>query len=200
MLVAAVRQRYLTDMLDVTEVKPEKPRPLRRIEYDRMVELGMFADERLELLQGVIVTMSPQGSRHAAAVRKLNQRLTLALTGRAFVQVQSPIALDEYSEPEPDIAVVAIADYDRELPKTALLIVEVADSSLQKDRHVKGRLYAAAPIPEYWIINLEQNLVEVWRTPQDGTYTVREERRRGEHITIAEFSDVVIAVDEILPR
>ncbi|MBI3178215.1 MAG: Uma2 family endonuclease [Deltaproteobacteria bacterium] len=179
---------------------PERPRPLRRVEYEKMVELGLFDDERLELIEGVIVTMSPQGSRHAAAVRKLNHRLTLALSGRAFVQVQSPIALDEHSEPEPDVAVVPMGDYDRELPKTALLIVEVADSSLQKDRQVKSRLYAGAAIPEYWIVDLEQDVVEVWRAPRAGIFTVREERRRGDLIALDRFPDVSIAVDEILPR
>ncbi len=187
-------------MLDVTKITPEKPRPLRRGEYEAMVELGLFEDERLELIEGVIVTMSPQGSRHAAAVRKLNHYLTLALAGRAFVQVQSPLALDEYSEPEPDLAVVPIADYDRELPKTALLIIEVADSSRQKDRLVKSRLYASAGIPEYWIVDLENDLVEVFRAPVGERYTFVQTRRRGEQLDVEHASDVVLPVDDIMPR
>src|SRR5450432_3867156 len=133
---------------------PEIIRPLRRTEYDQLVTLGAFRGEKIELLEGVLVAMSPIGPPHSSSVQRLNALLVLALVGRAVVRPQLPFAALEFSEPEPDLAVVPLGDYDVEHPAEADLIIEVAESSLAIDRGKKLRLYAACAVPEYWIVNL----------------------------------------------
>ena len=135
-------------------VPPDRVRRLQRAEYDRMVGFGMFRGEKIELLQGRLVTMSPQGKPHAFSVTRLNRLLVRALGDRAEVRVQAPFGASAESEPEPDIAVVLPGDYLDEHPRRALLLIEVAESSLQDDRRIKGPMYAAAGVPEYWIVDL----------------------------------------------
>ena len=105
-------------------------RPLRRVEYDQLVQLGAFKDERIELLEGALVAMSPIGTAHCSSVRKLNELLVLALHGRATVSCQLPFAALEFSEPEPDFAILPLSDYDADHPSEAYLIIEVSESSL----------------------------------------------------------------------
>jgi Uma2 family endonuclease len=187
---------YPTGMLDVTMIPPETIRPLSRAEYDRMVALGWFEDERIELLHGVLVRMSPQGPRHVSITRRLNRLLMQAIGERADVQIQGPLALTDDSEPEPDVALIPFG-YDDELPATAYLVIEVADSSLSKDRGVKARLYAASGIPEYWIVNVVDRSVEVYRDARDGAYRDVRACRSVDTITVTAFPDIEIAVDEI---
>jgi Uma2 family endonuclease len=182
-------------MLDVTMIPPETIRPLLRAEYDRMVALGWFEDERIELLHGVLVRMSPQGPRHVSITRNLIELLVPVLRKRAQVQSQAPLALTDDSEPEPDVALVP-REYD-ELPATAYLVIEVADSSLSKDRGVKARLYATAGILEYWIVNVVDRSVEVYREARDGAYRGVSVCRSGDTMTVTAFPDIEIAVDEI---
>jgi len=139
-----------------------------REEYDRMIDAGIFApSERVELIAGEIIAMSPQKSGHATAVRLSEEALRADFGIGYYVRVQMPIALDPYSEPEPDVAVVpgSARDYRDAHPTTALLIVEVADSSLTFDREQKGSLYARAGIADYWIMNLPEGRLEVYRDP-----------------------------------
>ena len=185
-------------MVEVEDLAPERIRPLRRVEYERMVELGLFEDERIELLAGVLVEMSPQGVPHAHAVRYLTELFILALRGRATVGPQLPFALDDESEPEPDLVVSPRADYRREHPSRALLLVEVAESSVRKDRRIKGRLYARAEVPEYWLVNLVDEIVEVHRDPEAGRYRTITQVGRGESLAPLAFPDIVLRVDEIL--
>src|SRR6478609_3237817 len=105
-------------------------RPLRRAEYDQLIALGAFEDEKIELLDGEMVAMSPIGTAHGSAVQKLNELLVVALHGRAVVRCQSPFAASELSEPEPDFTVVSPGDYLDDHPGQAHLIIEVAESSL----------------------------------------------------------------------
>jgi Uma2 family endonuclease len=172
----------------------------RRSEYERMGELGIFGQSRVELLYGMVVTMSPQGSVHAHAVRRLNMILAPALQGRAEVQVQLPLALSDDSEPEPDVSVVAPGDYLDELPRTASLVVEAANDSLQHDRTVKGRLYAEAGIPEYWLVDLERKRVERYLAPSAGVYTQLTTHGPDETLSPLAFPDVRVPLAEILPR
>jgi Uma2 family endonuclease len=174
-------------------------RPLRRDEYDRMVDLGMFQDERIELIEGLLVQMSPQGAPHAHAVRQLTRIFGSGLRERALLQVQSPWAATDDSEPEPDIAIVPLGDYSTTHPDRALLVVEVADESLRKDRLVKVRLYARAGVPEYWIVNLPQRTVEVYRLPGPEGYAEVTSRGPEQTISPGAFPDVVIAVGELVP-
>jgi Uma2 family endonuclease len=140
-----------------------------RDEYHRLGEQGFFApDERVELLDGEIYTVSPQGTRHASVVVKVGYALGGVFRPPGFhVRPQVPIAPDEKSEPEPDASVVPGTpdDYMTDHPRVLLLIVEVADSSLSHDRHIKGPIYARAGVLDYWVVNLVDDLVEVYRDP-----------------------------------
>ena len=139
----------------------------RRVEYERLVDLGLFVGERLELLDGVLVVREPQGSPHAAIVAQIGQVLAEAFGAGWHPRLHSPLALGEDSEPEPDLAVVAgrPLDYVVAHPTTAALVVEVADSSLRLDRRFKAAVYARASLPEYWIVNLADRALEVHREP-----------------------------------
>jgi Uma2 family endonuclease len=139
-----------------------------RLEYERLVDLGAFRpDERLELVGGALIVREPQGGPHATAVGLAEDALREAFGAGWTVRAQSPIALDEDSEPEPDIAVVpgSRRDYRRDHPSHPVLIVEVADSSLPLDRREKASLYARAGIADYWIVDLVDNVLEVHREP-----------------------------------
>jgi Uma2 family endonuclease len=173
-------------------------RPLRRAEYDQLVALGAFQDERIELLEGALVAMSPIGAPHNFVVQKLTRLLVLALEGRAAVRCQGSFAALEFSEPEPDFAVVPLADYDTDHPSEAFLIIEVADSSLAMDRGKKLRLYASCNIPEYWVVNLPERCIEVYTSPSPGAYGHVQRYERGQSIRPLAFSDVSFAVSDVL--
>jgi Uma2 family endonuclease len=173
-------------------------RPLRRVEYDQLVALGAFQDEKIELLDGALVTMSPIGVPHCSAVQKLNTLLVLALVGRAAVRPQLAFAALEFSEPEPDLAVVPLGDYDTEHPAQAHLIIEVADSSLDTDRGKKLRLYAACGVPEYWIVNLVDRCIEVYTGVAAGSYSRTDTFVRGQSIRPGAFPDVELHVADVL--
>lgn len=176
----------------------EVVRPLRRVEYDQLVALGVFQDERVELLEGVIVQMSPIGPPHNATVQRLTELLVLALHGRAGVRCQSSFAALEFSEPEPDFTVVPLGDYDADHPSTAHLVIEVAESSLALDRGKKLRLYASCAVPEYWVVNLAERCIEVYTSPSPGAYAHVERFERGQSIRLLAFNDVSFAVSDIL--
>ena len=138
-----------------------------RAEYDRMVEIGLLTeDDRVELVDGAILTMSPHNGPHATAIDLGNEALRAAFAERGHVRVQLPLSLDALSEPEPDLAVVegGFRDYLDDHPASALLVVEVADTTLRFARR-KGGLYARAGIREYWIVNLADRCLEVHRGP-----------------------------------
>lgn len=162
-----------------------------------MVELGALADQRVELIRGQIVAMSPQGPPHSSAVRRLNKLLTIALRNHADVQIQAPLAVADDSEPEPDVAVIEPGDYRSEHPTSALLVIEVADSSLVKDRHDKALLYAEAGIPEYWIVNVVEQTVEVYLHPEAGTYRTVVTRSRRDILRPTRLPMIEIALADI---
>jgi Uma2 family endonuclease len=179
-------------------VASERLRLLRRVEYDWMVGQGFFETEKVELLDGVIVEMSPQGTRHAATVQRLNPLFVLALRGRAAVRVQSPFVASDISEPEPDIAIVPPGDYDASHPSQAFLLVEVAESSINRDRRVKTRVYAAAGVPEYWLVDVASGTIEIRTQPTAGGYSQVRIARSGESIRLQAFPDVEIAVSDVV--
>ena len=147
---------------------PLRQRPIKRVEYERLTEQGFFdSDERLELLDGLLVVREPQHAPHATAVKLAAQALRDAFGPGWLVEGQFPIALDDMSEPEPDVAVVpgTARDYRASHPARPVLILEVAESSLAKDRGVKLALYARAGIADYWLVNLIERVVEVYREP-----------------------------------
>jgi Uma2 family endonuclease len=181
------------------DVWPERIRPLRRVEYDALIEQGLLEDSRVELLLGTLVEMTPQGPLHANVIRRLVEQLLPAVSGRAHVRVQSPLALSDDSEPEPDVAVVPAADYDAAHPSSALLVIEVSETSLVKDRGIKAALYATTGIPEFWLVNLAEQVVEVHSHPLAGRYTDVQRVDRSAQLTLAGFPSVSISVADLLP-
>jgi Uma2 family endonuclease len=163
-----------------------------------MVDEGFFEDERIELLDGVIIEMTPQGTRHAGTVQRLTDRLAALLGDRASLRVQLPFAASDTSEPEPDLAVVAPGDYDLTHPAQALLVIEVADSSLNKDRHVKAQIYAAAGVPEYWLVDVSTGVIEVRTQPAADGYAQIRSVRAGDRIVPCAWPDLEIAVSDIV--
>jgi Uma2 family endonuclease len=141
---------------------------MTRARYDRLIDVGIFGPEdRVELLDGLLVAREPQGERHATVVALVRAALERAFGRRYHIREEKPVALDERSEPEPDIVVVpgGPRDYLTAHPSRPVLIVEVADTSLKLDRLRKGGLYARAGIAEYWIVNLVDEVLEVYREP-----------------------------------
>ena len=145
-------------------------------EYHRMIEAGTLGeDDRVQLIAGAIVAMTPQGPAHALAIQNLTHLVARGLAADLALRPQLPLTLPDDSEPEPDLAVVRLADArSREHhPRTALFVVEVAGDSLRLDRQAKAALYARAGIPEYWIVNLAESTVEVHRDPDPETGAYR---------------------------
>jgi hypothetical protein len=179
------------------------PRLFTVDEYHRMAEAGILSeDERVELIEGEVVEMSPVGSRHVACVNRLTWLLSRRSGDEAIVSVQNPIRLSEYSEPEPDLALLRPrSDFYAEVlpgPADTLLVVEVMETSGEYDREKKLPLYAEAGIPEVWLVDLAGECIEVYRQPGPDGYREVETKRRGEKLAPRTFPDVELAVDEIL--
>lgn len=159
-------------VLPPDDLEPERIRPLSRREYDQLVELGVFKDEHLELLRGMLVTMSPQGKVHAGLTAWLAQQLTLKTDGGCDVRAHSPVAADDFSEPEPDVAVARRRTrYTHPEAHDVLLLIEVSELSVRKDRRIKLEIYAEAGVPEYWIFDLQARAIDVYTQPVNGRYT-----------------------------
>jgi Uma2 family endonuclease len=145
-----------------------KTRRWRRVEYERLIECGIFrTGDPVELLGGDLVVAEPQGSGHFAAVRAVEEALRAAFGTGWEIRAQGPLALDDESEPEPDVAVVrgSFRDYVAGHPSRPVLVVEISESSLALDREHKGSLYARAGLADYWILNLVERILEVRRLP-----------------------------------
>lgn len=175
-----------------------------RREYERLAAKGFFPPgKRVELIEGVIYDMSPQNSLHATAVQLAQEALRTVFPPAAgyAIRGQLPLALGEDSEPEPDVAVVlgGIRDYREDHPTTALLIVEVADSSLLHDRKRKVPLYARHEIPETWLLNLPRKALEVYRNPVNGVYQARKVLRAGDAISPVSRPEAAVAIVDLLP-
>jgi Uma2 family endonuclease len=139
----------------------------QRAEYDRLVDLGMFQGEPIELIGGQLVVAEPQGAYHASAVTAVDYALRAVLPPGWIVRLHAPVSLDDESEPEPDLAVVPgrPGDYQHSHPTRPSLVIEVAESSVAFDRDQKGSLYARAGITDYWLVNLADRVLEVYREP-----------------------------------
>jgi hypothetical protein len=178
-------------------------RRFTREEYYRMAEVGILTqNDRVELILGEIVTMAPQGRRHRAFVDNLTQLLATKLAGRAIVSVQMPLVLSRDTEPEPDIQILrkrSVPYKEREASaEDALLVIEVAETSLAYDRSTKLQLYAVAGIPEYWVVDCVAETVEVHRMPGPEGY--RDIARiAGRRATVAPqaLPDVVLRLEEV---
>lgn len=172
-------------------------------EYHRMAVAGILSeDDRVELIDGEIVRMSPIGSRHAACVDRLNALLGRRLGKRAIVRVQNPIVLGRRSEPQPDLVVLRPrADFyaaQHPGPADVLLLVEVADTSGGYDRGTKLPLYARWGIPEVWIVDVGREVVEAYRGPALRSYRTRAEMGRGRRVSAAVIPRLALRVNDIL--
>lgn len=172
-------------------------------EFERMGEAGVFTkDARLELIEGEIIEMSPIGSRHAACVNFLNRFFNRSVGDIALISMQNPIRLDDFSEPQPDLALLRLRDdfYRDALPTPAdvLLIIEVADTTLAYDRQVKMPLYAKAGIEEAWIVNLPEDRIEIYTGLADGAYQTNINLRRGEEARAQTIASLAVSVADVL--
>ncbi len=182
-----------------------QPEPLFTAErYFALVDEGVLQpDDRVELLEGVIVAMPPQSAPHAGYVSLVAHRLGELVGDRATLRSQSSLPLGSRSVPEPDVAVVpgSHLDYLQHHPTSALLVVEVAVTSLPQDRLTKAAIYAAAGIPEYWIVNLRDHALEILRDPDQRLrlYTSRRTAEPEEVVSLAALPEVRVPVASILP-
>jgi Uma2 family endonuclease len=172
-------------------------------EYHQMAQAGILhEDHRVELIEGEIVQMASIGSRHAACVDRLTQLFVMRVAGRAIVRVQNPILLNEYSEPQPALALLRPRpDFyaaAHPWPQDILLVVEVADTSAGIDRAAKIPLYARTGITEIWLVDLQEGRVEVHRQPTLQGYQLVQYLGRGNSLALEAFPDLTLAVDDIL--
>jgi len=172
-------------------------------EYERMVEAGILTEnDRVELVDGEIVNMAAKGSHHSACLNRIMDLFYRFARPKAIVRVQDPVRLSDYSEPEPDLALVRLRDdlYENAHPRPddVYLLVEVSDSTLAYDRGVKLDIYARAGIKEVWIVNLPNEVIEVYARPGGGNYRDMREARRGEAIEVRELPGLAFGVNDIL--
>jgi Uma2 family endonuclease len=187
-------------MFELSTIAPDKLRTWTRAEYDRMVEAGHFEDEKIELLYGALVEMSPQGIGHNNFIRFLTNLLVPLVAGKALVQVQAALAVSDDSEPEPDLAIVADQDYVTDHPQTAFLVIEVSASSLKKDLGLKRQLYAETNIPEYWVVDVDAERIVVHTNPAAGDYTKVREARGAEVLELVALPGVSIRAEQAFSR
>lgn len=172
-------------------------------DYERMGQVGIFSeDERLELVCGEIIQMSRIGERHAACVAFLTQLITLRLRLSALVWAQNPIVLDDYSEPQPDLAVLKPRgdnySNSKPTPGDVLLVTEVSDTTLEYDRKVKIPLYAAVVIPEAWLVNIPEERIEVYSDPAGGEYRTARSYARGKRLQSHTLAPLRVSVSKVL--
>ena len=183
----------------------DKPWRFTVDDYYAMAEAGILThDERVELINGEIIPMSPIGSRHAYSVNWITRLLITLLGERAWVSSQNPLHLNGQAEPEPDVLLLRWRDdayvSDHPGPDDVLLLIEVADTSLDRDRGVKLSMYAEAGIPETWIVNIPERSVEAHTDPLNGIYTHSRVYSSDETVSPIAFPDVSLRVGEILPE
>jgi Uma2 family endonuclease len=179
-------------------------RPLTSVEYYQMMESGIIGEgERVELILGQIFTMAAKGTRHTVSTTRLITELPMLLHRRAIVRCQEPITLPNNSEPEPDIAIVKLRSDDyvnsHPSPVDIILVIEVADSTIKFDREIKAPLYAAAGISEYWIVNLIDDRLEIYRQPEGNLYTSIEIITPPRSISLPQFPEILLNIGDFFP-
>jgi len=173
-----------------------------RVEYERLIDRGAFMpDDRIELIDGLLVVAEPQSAYHYTAIGLVVRALTRAFGEGWTIRSQGPIALDESSEPEPDVAVVRgdLADYAAAHPTDPVLVVEVTLTNPAMDRRYKSSLYARAGRPEYWLLNLVDTQLEVYRDPSPAGYASRCVLKAGDRVSPLHTPAASIPIDDLLP-
>ncbi len=178
-------------------------RLLNTSEYEQMIAAGIFTeDDRVELLEGVIVEMRPKSAMHAALTEDANDYFKDRLKAKAVVRSQNPILLSDLSEPEPDIVIVTPPKekYYTRHPASSdvLLAMEIADSSIRLDRRTKGHLYARAGIAQYLILNVSEMEIEDYREPGADGYRHKQTYREGQEFSLVAFPDIKVKVNDLL--
>nr|WP_242024406.1 Uma2 family endonuclease [Trichocoleus sp. FACHB-591] len=168
-----------------------------------MVEAGILPeDDRVELLEGEIIDLSPISSRHAACVNRLNYLFHDRLRDRVIVAAQNPVELSDRLEPQPDVALLQprpdFYEAGHPQPQDILLLVEVADTTVEFDREIKIPLYAKSGVREVWLVDLNENAIAVYREPSLRGYDQVQQLQRGQELTVQALTDVSLAVDEVL--
>ena len=180
---------------------------LRRLftvdQYYKMLEAGVFSEnERVELIRGEIIKMSPIGIHHSACVKRLNKLFILRLAETVTVGIQDPVRLNDNSEPQPDVSLLErrpdFYETQHPQPENVFLLIEVSDTTIKYDREVKVPLYAENNIVEVWLVNLTEECLEVYRQPKANGYEIVQTFQRGENLTIQALPNVTFTVDEIL--
>ena len=179
-------------------------RQLTSTEYYGMMESGIIREgEKVELILGQIFTMAAKGTRHTLCTRKLFKQLLSLIGDRADVQSQDPITLPNNTEPEPDLVIARLRSDDyvnsHPSPEDIILVIEVADSTIKFDRETKAPIYAAAGISEYWIINLIDDRLEIYRQPEGNIYTSIEIVMPPRSISLPQFPDIVVHIGDFFP-
>jgi Uma2 family endonuclease len=179
------------------------PHRLHVEDYEKMIEHGIFGeDERIELWEGVLITMRPKGSKHANAVGRIDRSIKKKLGEQIVFSAQDPIRLDDYSEPEPDVALLAppIENYDdrHPTPKDIFLVVEIADTSIEKDRRKAGN-YARNGICQYLLLNLNTDEIEDYREPAADGYRFKKIHDAAASFNLVAFPEVEIKVADLFP-
>ena len=172
-------------------------------DYYRMASAGiLLEDDRVELIEGEIIDMSPIGSPHAACVMRLVELFGRLLGDKAIVSSQNPVRLSDLSEPQPDVALLVRRDdfYASAHPtaRDVMLLIEVSDTTLDYDRKTKLPLYASSGIAEYWIVDLNAEAIEIYTKPTNGTYTETQIVKRGENLVLHAAGDLAVAANDIL--
>lgn len=183
----------------------EEPAPYRFTvkEWNRLGEAGFYTDQGgVELLDGEVISMSPEGNRHSSAVANLADFFGERNGRRYLMRIGSPVEADDLSEPLPDFALLPRSQKNalrHPLTRETLLLVEVSDTTLSFDRNRKLRKYANCGVREYWIVNLKQDVIEIYRSPSGEEYLDQTVAKAGDMIAPAAFPDTAVAVSEIIP-
>jgi Uma2 family endonuclease len=172
-------------------------------DYHKMINAGILKeDDRVELINGEIIAMPPIGPNHASCVDRVNSQLYLKLGHSIIVRVQSPILLDDYSEPEPDITILKHrSDFYKNShpkPEDILLIIEIGDSTIEYDRTIKIPGYAKSNVMETWLFDINKDRIELHRRPYNGIYQETRIAQRGQQFSCLSFPETLFSVDELL--
>ncbi len=193
----------MTLVAELEKVSQVAPKRFRVEDFRKMTEAGILPEESgWEVIDGYLIDKMSIGSKHASTVKRLNKLLTALAGNDAIVSIQDPVHIDDYNEPEPDVALLKPReDFYAEshpTPHDVLLLIEVSDSTIEYDREIKKTLYADAEIAEFWLVNLREETVECYSQPKNGTYRLARILEKGETVQSISIENLSLQVEEIL--
>ena len=193
----------MTTVVEVERVSKVTPKRFRVEDFRKMTEAGILPEESgWEIIDGYLMDKMSIGSKHASTVKRLNRKLTRLFEDEVIISVQDPIHIDEFNQPEPDIALLKPReDFYAEShpsPQDVLLLIEVSNSTIEYDRDIKKTLYARTGIVEFWIVNLPDETVECYSQPKNGNYRLARILEKGEIVESNAVENLKLSVEEIL--